>query len=42
METKPLRLRTSEQAERLAAHKVGDDPTGLEGVLQSRKNYLNL
>lgn len=42
METKPLRIRTSERAEQFVAHKVSTDPTGLEGVLSTRKIQLNL
>ncbi|MHA6532146.1 SDR family oxidoreductase [Paenibacillus sp. BAC0078] len=42
METKPLRIRTSEQAEQFVSRKVSTDPTGLEGVLSTRKIQLNL
>ncbi|WP_340020898.1 SDR family oxidoreductase [Paenibacillus sp. FSL K6-1096] len=41
-ETKPLRLRTSERAEAFVARKVSTDPTGLEGVLSTRKIQLNM
>lgn len=41
-ETKPLRLRTSERAEAFVAHKVSTDPTGLDGVLSTRKIQLNM
>ncbi|MCD9022116.1 SDR family oxidoreductase [Cohnella silvisoli] len=41
-EVKPLRLRTSEAGERFAAHKVSADPTGLEGVLKTRKLLLGM
>lgn len=42
METKPLRLRTSERAEQFVARKVSTDPTGLEGVLSTRKLQLDM
>lgn len=42
METKPLRIRTSEQAEAFVSRKISTDPTGLEGVLNTRKIQLNL
>ncbi|UQZ34427.1 short-chain dehydrogenase [Paenibacillus sp. PK3_47] len=42
METKPLRIRTSERAEAFAAGKVSNDPTGLDGVLRTRKVMLNM
>lgn len=42
METKPLRLRTSEAAEAFVSTKVSNDPTGLESVLKIRKLQLNL
>ncbi|OKP82268.1 SDR family oxidoreductase [Paenibacillus sp. P32E] len=42
METKPLRIRTSEQAEKFVSRKVSTDPTGLEGVLSTRKIQLNM
>ncbi|WP_238650658.1 SDR family oxidoreductase [Paenibacillus piscarius] len=41
-ETKPLRLRTSERAEAFVARKVSTDPTGLEGVLSTRRIQLNM
>ncbi|OXM82414.1 SDR family oxidoreductase [Paenibacillus rigui] len=42
METKPLRLRTSDAAERFAEHKTKLDPTGLDGTLLVRKLQLNM
>ncbi|MEK3724425.1 SDR family oxidoreductase [Paenibacillus sp. FSL H8-0034] len=42
METKPLRLRTSEAAEAFVSTKVSNDPTGLESMLKVRKLQLNL
>jgi len=42
METKPLRIRTSEAAERFVNHKVQEDPTGLKGIAQTRKIQLGL
>lgn len=42
LETKPLRLRTSERAEAFVARKVSTDPTGLEGVLSTRRIQLNM
>ncbi|WP_042200414.1 SDR family oxidoreductase [Paenibacillus camerounensis] len=42
METKPVRIRTSERAEAFVAHKVKADPTGLDGVLSTRKIQLNM
>ncbi|ANE48231.1 short-chain dehydrogenase [Paenibacillus swuensis] len=42
MEPKPLRIRTSEGAEQFVRFKVQNDPTGLEGVLNTRKLHLNL
>ncbi|MFD1910346.1 hypothetical protein ACFSQ7_49955 [Paenibacillus rhizoplanae] len=42
LETKPLRLRTSERAEEFVLRKVSTDPTGLEGVLSTRKIQLNM
>lgn len=41
-EVKPLRLRTSDAAERFAAHKTETDPTGIEGVAKIRKLQLGL
>ncbi|QJD85446.1 SDR family oxidoreductase [Cohnella herbarum] len=41
-EVKPLRLRTSDAAERFAAHKTETDPTGIEGVAKVRKLQLGL
>ncbi|MFC5403435.1 SDR family oxidoreductase [Cohnella soli] len=41
-EEKPLRLRTSEAAEAFTAHKTQNDPTGLEGMLNTRKLHLGL
>ncbi|WP_379157886.1 SDR family oxidoreductase [Paenibacillus sp. sgz5001063] len=42
MEPKPLRIRTSERAEEFVARKVSTDPTGLEGVLSTRRIQLNM
>ncbi|TBL81641.1 SDR family oxidoreductase [Paenibacillus thalictri] len=42
MEQKPLRLRTSEAAEQFVAHKVAGDPTGIDGILRTRKLHLGL
>ncbi|OCT11414.1 short-chain dehydrogenase [Paenibacillus pectinilyticus] len=42
MAPKPLRLRTSEKAEAFVQYKVSQDPTGLEGMLNTRKLHLNL
>ncbi len=42
METKPVRIRTSERAEAFVSRKVSTDPTGLEGVLSTRKIQLNM
>lgn len=42
MESKPLRIRTSERAEAFVTGKVGSDPTGLDGVLRTRKIQLNM
>jgi NAD(P)-dependent dehydrogenase (short-subunit alcohol dehydrogenase family) len=42
MENKPLRLRTSDSGEAFTAHKVTTDPTGLDGVLNTRKLHLGL
>ncbi|MDI4648960.1 SDR family oxidoreductase [Cohnella hashimotonis] len=42
LETKPLRIRTSEAAETFARFKTSQDPTGLEGMLNTRKIQLNL
>ncbi|BBH24186.1 short-chain dehydrogenase/reductase [Paenibacillus baekrokdamisoli] len=42
METKPLRIRTSEAAEKFVAYKIGNDPSGLDGMLNTRKLQLNL
>ncbi|KGE19731.1 SDR family oxidoreductase [Paenibacillus wynnii] len=42
METKPVRIRTSQRADEFVAHKVSMDPTGLTGVLTTRKVQLNL
>ncbi|WP_282935823.1 SDR family oxidoreductase [Paenibacillus sp. RC67] len=42
METKPLRIRTSEAAEGFVSLKVSADPTGLDGVLKIRKTQLNM
>ncbi|MCP1307751.1 SDR family oxidoreductase [Paenibacillus tyrfis] len=42
METKPLRIRTSEQADAFVRFKVEQDPTGLEGMLNTRKLQLNM
>ncbi|WP_310831065.1 SDR family oxidoreductase [Paenibacillus pedocola] len=42
METKPVRIRTSERAEAFVSRKVSNDPTGLEGVLSTRKIQLNM
>lgn len=42
METKPLRIRTSQRADEFVAGKVSSDPTGLDGVLRTRKIQLNM
>ena len=42
METKPVRIRTSQRAEDFTSLKVSTDPTGLDGVLSIRKSQLNL
>jgi NAD(P)-dependent dehydrogenase (short-subunit alcohol dehydrogenase family) len=42
MEPKPLRIRTSEAAEAFVQYKVSQDPTGLDGMLNTRKLHLNL
>jgi len=42
METKPLRIRTSDPAETFVSYKVSNDPTGLEGMLNTRKLQLGL
>ncbi|MNW66806.1 hypothetical protein D3C74_453140 [compost metagenome] len=42
METKPVRIRTSERAEAFVSRKVSTDPTGLDGVLSTRKIQLNM
>ncbi|NBD24455.1 SDR family oxidoreductase [Paenibacillus glycinis] len=42
LETKPLRVRTSEAAEAFSKFKVEQDPTGLEGLLNTRKLHLRL
>ncbi|MFD2329201.1 SDR family oxidoreductase [Cohnella sp. GCM10020058] len=42
LETKPLRIRTSEAAETFARFKTVQDSTGLEGMLNTRKIQLNL
>ncbi|OAS14716.1 SDR family oxidoreductase [Paenibacillus oryzisoli] len=42
MDPKPLRLRTSEQAEAFVQYKVNQDPTGLAGVLNTRKLHLGM
>ena len=42
METKPLRIRTSEQADTFVRYKVLQDPTGLESMLNIRKVQLNM
>jgi len=42
MESKPLRLRTSEAAERFVNHKVQADPTGLKGIAQTRQIQLGI
>ncbi|OPH59696.1 short-chain dehydrogenase [Paenibacillus ferrarius] len=42
MEPKPLRIRTSEAAETFVQYKVSQDPTGLDGMLNTRKLHLNL
>ncbi|RKP51659.1 SDR family oxidoreductase [Cohnella endophytica] len=41
-EVKPLRVRTSEAAERFVSFKTRNDPTGLEGMLNTRKLHLGL
>ncbi|MCR8641024.1 SDR family oxidoreductase [Paenibacillus sp. N1-5-1-14] len=40
MDSKPLRIRTSEAAEQFVSHKVQGDPTGLQGITQTRKIQL--
>jgi NAD(P)-dependent dehydrogenase (short-subunit alcohol dehydrogenase family) len=42
METKPVRLRTSAAADAFTDHKISADPTGLTGVLHTRKLHLGL
>lgn len=42
METKPLRIRTSDKAEAFVQYKVSNDPTGLEGMLNTRKLQLEM
>ncbi|MBP1966361.1 SDR family oxidoreductase [Paenibacillus aceris] len=42
MDPKPLRIRTSEAAEAFVQYKVSQDPTGLDGMLNTRKLHLNL
>lgn len=42
METKPMRIRTSEQADAFVRFKVQQDPTGLDSMLNIRKVQLNL
>ena len=42
LETKPLRVRTSEAAEAFCKFKVEQDPTGLDGLLNTRKLHLRL
>ncbi|GIP28997.1 short-chain dehydrogenase/reductase [Paenibacillus sp. J23TS9] len=42
MDTKPLRQRTSESAETFVRFKAENDPTGLEGMLNTRKLHLNM
>lgn len=42
METKPLRIRTSDKAEAFVHYKVSNDPTGLEGMLNTRKLQLEM
>ncbi|NQX69455.1 SDR family oxidoreductase [Paenibacillus alba] len=42
MEPKPLRIRTSEAADTFVQYKVSQDPTGLDGMLNTRKQHLNL
>ncbi|MCY9667059.1 SDR family oxidoreductase [Paenibacillus alginolyticus] len=41
LEPKPLRIRTSEAAEAFVQYKVSQDPTGLDGMLNTRKLHLN-
>ncbi|SDN40667.1 NADP-dependent 3-hydroxy acid dehydrogenase YdfG [Paenibacillus sp. yr247] len=42
MDPKPLRIRTSEAAEAFVQYKVSQDPTGLDGMLNTRKLHLNM
>jgi NAD(P)-dependent dehydrogenase (short-subunit alcohol dehydrogenase family) len=42
METKPLRIRTSEKAENFVENKVKADPTGLDNIIKTRKLQLNM
>ncbi|OPA76209.1 short-chain dehydrogenase [Paenibacillus selenitireducens] len=42
MAIKPLRIRTSERAESFAQHKTLTDPTGLDGIQNTRKIQLNM
>ncbi|TXK74483.1 SDR family oxidoreductase [Paenibacillus sp. N3.4] len=42
MDPKPLRIRTSEAAEAFVQYKVSQDPTGLDGMLNTRKKQLNM
>lgn len=41
LDPKPLRIRTSEAAEAFVQYKVSQDPTGLDGMLNTRKLHLN-
>ncbi|RTE04399.1 SDR family oxidoreductase [Paenibacillus whitsoniae] len=42
MQPKPLRLRTSDTAEAFVQYKVRQDPSGLDGMLHTRKLHLGL
>lgn len=42
MEIKPLRMRTSDAAEAFVRYKVVKDPTGLDGMLHTRKIQLGI
>ncbi|WP_336788098.1 SDR family oxidoreductase [Paenibacillus sp. MMO-177] len=42
LEEKPLRIRTSEAADKFTAYKTEKDPTGLDGMLNVRKLHLGL
>ncbi|QHT58597.1 SDR family oxidoreductase [Paenibacillus lycopersici] len=42
MDEKPLRLRTSDSAEQFVQYKVSQDPTGLDGLNNTRRLHLGL